>query len=71
MIWREGAVVEERRFVETTYQGMTVREQKMLRALQHLVHRNHDFDLTCEGCLEAAAFVALPGYGGGAQPLVY
>ena len=50
--------MEERRFVETTYQGMTVREQKMLPALQHLVHRQHEFSPSkCDGCLEAAAFL--------------
>jgi hypothetical protein len=65
MIWKEGAVMEERRFVEASYQGMTVREQKMLRAL-HMVHRDHDFTpATCDGCLEAAAF----GYGGSSHPL--
>lgn len=63
--------MEEPSFVEATYQGMTVREQKMLRALQHLVHHDHELSpSTCEGCLEAAAFVALPGYVGGQQPLV-
>ena len=59
------------RFVSTTYQGMTVREQNMLRAMMHFVNRNHEFHPNrCEGCLEYAAFLAIPGYQGADHPLL-
>jgi hypothetical protein len=62
---------EPPRFVETTYMGMTVREQKMLRAMQHYVDRNHEFHPNqCEGCLEFAAFLTVPGYEGADHPLL-
>jgi hypothetical protein len=51
---------------------MTVRDQKMLRAMQHLMHKNHRLRPNrCEGCLEAAGFLTMPGYQGAEHPLVY
>jgi hypothetical protein len=48
------------RFVETTCKGM-----KMLRAIQHLVHKNHRLRPNrCEGCLEAAGFLTMTDYQG-------
>ena len=44
--------------------GMTECEKRLLRALQHVLGAPHRLDLTCAFCLEAAAFVALPGYKG-------
>jgi hypothetical protein len=62
----------QRRFVQTVYQGRSLVEQRMLRALMHFVHRNHDFSpRECQGCLEAAGFLTLPGYEGSDEPLVY
>lgn len=60
-----------KQFIEDTYQGRSVVEQKMLRAMQHLVRRNHDFKTSCFGCLEAAAFLTIPGYQGSEEPLTY
>ena len=58
-------------FVKTTYRGMTVREQKMLRAMRHMMHRRHEFSpSSVAGCLEAAGFLTLPGYQGDPHPLL-
>lgn len=36
-----------------------------LRALQHLMHKNHELDPSgCLGCLEASLFLTQPGYRG-------
>lgn len=43
---------------------------KLERAFRHWVYRNHPHIPSCEGCVEAAAFLALPGYQGAPQPLV-
>ena len=43
---------------------------KMHRAFKHWVERNHDYSPACEGCLEGAAFLTIPGYRGAPQPLV-
>ena len=70
MIWRGVRYMKEPRFIDTTYRGMTVREQKMLPAMKHLAERDHEFSpRTCEGCLEAAAFLTMPGYEGSDHPL--
>lgn len=45
--------------------------EKLLRAFYHYVHRNHRFDPRgCEGCLEGAGFLTMPGYQGTDEPVV-
>lgn len=42
------------------------------QALQHLMFKNHPLTpATCEGCLEIAAFIAVPGYQGNGHPEVH
>jgi hypothetical protein len=44
----------------------------VLRALRHYVHRDHAFQpRSCDGCLEVAGFLAVPGYAGGEHPIVH
>ena len=43
----------------------TERERRLARALAHAVKRNHPLDpARCNGCLEVAGFLAVPGYDG-------
>ena len=45
---------------------------RLHRAFAHWVYRNHDYRPTCLGCVEAAAFLAIPGYKGNLDdPLIY
>jgi hypothetical protein len=49
--------------------SMNEREQKLLRALAHLMRKNHNLVPTqCEGCLEIAGFLSIPGYLGSDHP---
>ena len=34
------------------------------RALAHLMFKDHEFHLTCHGCLEIAGFLVVEGYKG-------
>ncbi len=44
---------------------LTAREERMLRAMQHLMHKNHEFlPRTCDGCMEIGGFLVVPGYEG-------
>ena len=50
----------------------TVKERHLHDALRHLMFKNHPLDpALCEGCLEIAAFLAVPGYRGGDHPEVH
>jgi hypothetical protein len=43
--------------------GYNKRERALLFALRHLMGKNHPLDpARCEGCMEIAAFLAIPGY---------
>lgn len=45
--------------------GRTAREQRLLRALQHLARKDHHLTpSTCAGCLEVAGFLTVAGYEG-------
>lgn len=45
--------------------GWTERERKLLAALAHLMHKDHELDPTrCYGCRDLAAWLAVPGYDG-------
>lgn len=43
----------------------SVREHRLMRALYHLMHKNHPLKpSTCAGCQEVAGFVIMTGYQG-------
>ena len=45
--------------------GRTDREAILISALAHSVYKQHDLSpATCEGCLDIAAWLTVPGYGG-------
>ncbi len=45
--------------------GYSPKEERLLRALLHLMHKNHALDPSgCAGCLEIAGFLAVVGYQG-------
>lgn len=45
--------------------GRTDREAILIAALAHSVRKDHEFDpLHCEGCLDIAAWLTIPGYRG-------
>ncbi len=44
--------------------GYTPREERLARALRHLMFKNHEFDVGCAGCLEVAGFLVVEGYNG-------
>jgi hypothetical protein len=49
----------------------SIRTQKLERAFHHWVYRNHPYMPMCDGCVEAASFLTMPGYAGSDKPLVY
>lgn len=40
----------------------------MLRAFHHYVYKDHEFLMSCDGCLEAAGFLCVLGYEGSEYP---
>ena len=43
----------------------SAREQRLMRALRHVMHAKHPLDVSvCAGCCEAAGFLTIPGYQG-------
>jgi len=43
--------------------GYNKRERALLFALRHLIGKNHPLDPErCEGCMEIAGFLTIPGY---------
>lgn len=56
----------------------TVRERQLLAALQHLMFKNHELKIRnvddergCDGCLDIAGWLTVPGYNGEhAHPLL-
>ena len=50
----------------------TAKEGHLHQALRHLMFKNHLLiPNKCEGCLEIAAFIAVPGYKGNDHPEVH
>ena len=50
---------------------ITDREARLKSALQHAVYRNHKHSQGCDGCLDIAAWLTVPGYDGElAHPLL-
>ena len=49
--------------------GVTVsdREARLKIALAHAVGKNHAWSLACWGCLDALAWISVPGYDGQLQ----
>lgn len=46
------------------YQGLTLKERKILDVFRHWVYRNHSYSEDCDGCVDAAAWLVVPGYNG-------
>lgn len=46
------------------------RYAKLRRAFIHWVNRAHDYTPTCEGCIEGAGFLTVPGSPGAPHPLI-
>ena len=43
------------------------REARLKVALAHAVGKNHAWSMTCWGCLDALAWISVPGYDGRLQ----
>jgi hypothetical protein len=55
-----------------TWRGLTAREQAILLAWKHWIGKDHEYRTDCYGCLDGAAWLAVPGYKGElAHPMVH